>query len=215
MNSSGPIRVLIADDHAIVREGLKQIVLSNRDIAVAGEAETGDEALEKVRTSEFDVLVLDLCLPGRNGLDVLSHLKALKPSLPVLILSMEREEEFAMRCLHAGASGYLEKRSAPSQLVSAIKRLAAGGRYISADLAQRLALELDRPGGERPHDLLSKREFDIFLSIALGKPVSLIAGELGLSVKTVNNHRGRILEKLAMKSTSEVIRYAIRHQLIR
>jgi DNA-binding NarL/FixJ family response regulator len=209
-----PIRVLIADDHAIVREGLKQIVLSNEDITVAAEAATGDEALVKVRTCELDVLVLDLSMPGRSGLDVLAHVKALKPALPVLILSMEREEEFAMRCLNAGASGYLEKRSAPEQLVSAIKRLAAGSRYISAELAQRLALQLDRRS-ERPHDLLTKREFEIFLAIAIGKPVSLIAGELGLSVKTVNNHRGRVLEKLGMKSTSEVIRYAIRHELIR
>lgn len=211
----GPIRVLIADDHAIVREGLKQIVLSNHDITVVAEAATGDEALEKLRACEVDVLVLDLSLPGRSGLDVLSHVKASKPALPVLILSMEREEEFAMRSIHAGASGYLEKRSAPEQLVVAIKRLAAGGRYMSAELAQRLALELDHPGGERPHDRLTKREFEIFLSIAGGKPVSVIADELGLSVKTVNNHRSRILEKLAMKSTSEVIRYAIRHQLIR
>lgn len=211
----GPIRVLIADDHAIVREGLKQIVHANQAITVVAEAANGNEALVKVRSCELDVLVLDLSLPGRSGLDVLAHVKASKPALPVLILSMEREEEFAMRCIHAGASGYLEKRSAPEQLVIAIKRLAAGGRYMSAELAQRLALELDHPGGERPHDRLTKREFEIFLSIAGGKPVSVIADELGLSVKTVNNHRSRILEKLAMKSTSEVIRYAIRHELIR
>jgi two-component system, NarL family, invasion response regulator UvrY len=210
-----PIRVLIADDHAIVREGLKQIVLRDGEIVVSGEAATGEEAIAKVRDSEFDVLVLDLSFPDRNGFDVLSHVKAARPELSVLILSMEREEEYAIRCLHAGASGYLEKRSAPEQLVSAIKRLAVGKKYISAELAERLALELDRPGVERPHDLLSKREFEIFLSIASGQPVSHIAGELGLSVKTVNNHRARILEKLGMKSTAEVIRYAIRHQLIR
>jgi DNA-binding NarL/FixJ family response regulator len=211
----GPIRVLIADDHAIVREGLKQIVFPNEDIVVTAEAETGDEALLKVRTCELDVVVLDLSFPGRNGMDVISHVKAIKPGLPVLILSMEREDEFAMRCLQAGASGYLEKRSAPDQLLSAIKRLAAGGRYISAELANRLALDVDHPDSQKPHDRLTKREFEIFVSIATGKPVSLIARELGLSVKTVNNHRGRILEKLAMKSTSEVIRYAIRHHLIR
>jgi DNA-binding NarL/FixJ family response regulator len=210
-----PIRVFIADDHAIVREGLKQIVLADQEIVVSGEAATGDEAIARVRESEFDVLVLDLSFPGRNGLDVLSHIKANRPELAVLILSMEREEEFAIRCLHAGASGYLEKRSAPEQLVSAIKRLAVGRKYISDELAERLALKLDQPGIQRPHDLLSPREFEIFLSIASGKPVSHIAAELGLSVKTVNNHRARILQKLVMTSTAEVIRYAIRNELIR
>jgi DNA-binding NarL/FixJ family response regulator len=208
------IRVLIADDHAIVREGLKQIVLSDSEISVAGEAATGNEAISKIRNGEFDVIVLDLSFPDRSGFDVLSHVKAAKPDLSVLVLSMEREEEFAIRCLHAGASGYLEKRSAPEQLVSAIKRLARGKKFLSSELAEHLALELDRPGAERPHDLLSKREFEIFLSIASGKPVSQIAEELGLSVKTVNNHRARILQKLGMKNTAELIRYAIRHQLI-
>jgi two-component system, NarL family, invasion response regulator UvrY len=208
------IRVLIADDHAIVREGLKQIVLSDSEITVAGEAATGDEAISKIRNGEFDVIVLDLSFPDRSGFDVLSNIKAANPDLSVLVLSMEREEEFAIRCLHAGASGYLEKRSAPEQLVSAIKRLARGKKYLSSELAEHLALELDRPGVERPHDLLSQREFEIFLSIASGKPVSQIAAELTLSVKTVNNHRARILQKLGMKNTAELVRYAIRHQLI-
>ena len=212
----GPkIRVIIADDHAIVREGLKQIVLSDPEIAVTGEAANGNEAIARSRESEFDVMVLDLSLPDRNGFDVLFHIKAMRPDMRVLILSMEREEEFALRSLRAGASGYLEKRSAPEQLVIAIKRLARGKKYISSELAERVALELDRPGVERPHDLLSQREFEIFLMIAAGEPVSQIAGRLGLSVKTVNNHRGRILEKLGMKSTAELIRYAIRHELIR
>jgi len=159
-------------------------------------------------------VILDLSLPDRHGIDVLSKIKRLRPNVSVLILSVEREDEFALRCLHAGASGYLEKRSAPEQLVRAIKRLAEGKKYLSGELAQRLALEPDRPGAERPHDLLSPREFEIFLSIAAGKPVSHIANELGLSVKTVNNHRAHILEKLGVRSTAELIRYAIRHQLI-
>jgi two-component system invasion response regulator UvrY len=209
------IRVIIADDHAIVREGLKQIVLSDPEIAVTGEAANGNEAIARSRESEFDVMVLDLSLPDRNGFDVLSHIKAARPDMRVLVLSMEREDEFALRSLRAGASGYLEKRSAPEQLVIAIKRLARGKKYISSELAQRVALEFDRPGAERPHDLLSQREFEIFLMIAAGEPVSQIAGKLVLSVKTVNNHRGRILEKLGMKSTAELIRYAIRHELIR
>jgi two-component system invasion response regulator UvrY len=208
------IRVLIADDHAIVREGLKQIALSDENITVSGEAGTGDEAIAKILDGEFDVVVLDLSLPDRSGFDVLSHVKATRPHLSVLILSMEREEEFAMRCLRAGAAGYLEKRSAPDQLVSAIKRLAQGKRYVSAELAERMALHLDRPAVERPHDLLSAREFGVFLMIASGKPVSRIAEGLGLSVKTVNNHRAHILEKLGMRSTAELIRYAIRHDLI-
>ncbi len=207
--------MLIVDDHAIVREGLKQIVASDPEIVVAGEAASGDEALLKIREGDFDVLVLDLCLPDRSGLDVLAHARAALPLRPVLILSMEREEEFAMRALRGGASGYLEKRSAPEQLVSAIKRVTQGKKYLSSELAERLVLELDQGGADRPHDLLSQREFEIFLAIAGGKPVSAIAAGLGLSVKTVNNHRARILVKLGMKSTAELVRYAIRYQLIR
>ncbi len=208
------IRVLIADDHAIVREGLKQIALSDENITVSGEAGTGDEAIAKIHDQEFDVVVLDLSLPDRSGLDVLSHVRATNPHLSVLILSMEREEEFAMRCLRAGAAGYLEKRSATDQLVTAIKRLALGKRYISAELTESMALHLDRPAVERPHDLLSPREFEVFLMIASGKALRLIADGLGLSVKTIYNHRVHILEKLGMKSTAELIRYAIRRDLV-
>ena len=208
------IRVFIADDHAIVREGLKQIAGSDPDIVVIGEAETGDEALAKIRDGAFDVMVLDLSLPDRSGLDVLAHVHATRPALPVLILSMEREEEFALRALRGGASGYLEKRSAPEQLVCAIRRLAAGRRYISDEMGERLVGERDPAGSDRRHDLLSPREFEVFLSLGEGKPCSAIAADLGLSVKTVNNHRAHVLAKLGLKNTAELIRYAIRYRLI-
>lgn len=208
-----PIRVWIADDHAIVREGLKQIVLADPHIAVAGECATGRDAVERVRNEDFDVLVLDLSFPDVSGFDVLARAKAIKPDLPVLILSMEREEEFALRCLRAGASGYLEKRTAPAELVTAIRRLAQGKRYVSTELAERLATEPNLPPA-RPHDLLTRREFEIFLAVAGGKSVRTIAAELGLSAKTVSNHRTHILEKLGLKSTSDLVRYAIRQELI-
>lgn len=207
------IRIFIADDHAIVREGLKRVALADRDIEVLGESGSGAEALERIRHEEFDVLVLDLSLPDMHGFDVLCRVRAEKPDLPVLILSMEREEEFAIRCLRAGASGYLEKRGATAELVTAIRRVARGRKYVSAETAERLAADAGRPS-ERPHDLLSPREFEIFLSIAAGKSVSQIAGELGISVKTVSNHRAHILEKLGFRGTVDIVRYAMRHHLI-
>lgn len=188
--------------------------MGDAQIIVAGEATTGNEALAAIDAGDFDVVVLDLSLPDRSGLDVLAHVKASKPQLPILILSMAREEEFALRALRAGASGYLEKRSAPEQLVAAIKRLAQGKKYLSTELAERLVMEADRHSPDQPHDLLSPREFEIFLMIAGGKAASRIAADLRLSVKTVNNHRSRILRKMAMKSNAELIRYAIQHQLI-
>jgi two-component system invasion response regulator UvrY len=188
--------------------------MGDAQILVAGEASTGNEALAAINAGDFDVVVLDLSLPDRSGLDVLAHVKAAKPQLPVLILSVSREEEFALRALHAGASGYLEKRSAPEQLVAAIKRLAQGKNYLSTELAERVVLDGDRHSADRPHDMLSPREFEIFLLIAGGKAASRIAEDLGLSVKTVNNHRTRILRKMSMKSNAELIRYAIQHQLV-
>jgi len=209
------IRVLIADDHAIVREGLKRMALEDPEIDGVAECSNGSETLVRIREDEFDVLVLDLSLPDISGFDILCRVKAEKPKLPVLILSMEREEEFAVRCLHAGASGYLEKRGAPGELVKAIRRVASGRKYVSAETAERLALELRHRATDRPHDLLTQREFEVFLSLASGKAVSQIAGELGISVKTVSNHRMHILQKLGVHTTADMIRYAIRHQLIR
>jgi DNA-binding NarL/FixJ family response regulator len=212
---STEIRVLIADDHAIVREGMKQIAMADRSIVVAGETSTADETLRKVQSEPFDVVVLDLSFPDRSGLEIIADIKRARPSVAVLVLSMEPQAEFAMRCLRAGASSYLEKRAAPEQLVRAIRRLAEGKKYLSGEFAQQLVIgEIHHPNAEHPHDLLSPREFEVFLSIARGKPAREIAADFGLSVKTVNNHRAHILEKLRIKSTAELVRYAMRHQLI-
>lgn len=210
-----PIRVLIADDHAIVRAGLKQIAASDPAIAVTGEAASAVEAIEQLRGGEFDVVVLDLSLPDRNGIEILGEIKSVAPHAKVLILSMESEQEFAIRSMRAGAWGYLEKRAAPDRLMAAIKMLGDGRKYLSAELAQQLALKIKPADAERPHDALSRREFEVFLAIADGKPVRQIAADLKLSVKTVNNHRAHILEKLGVNSTAALARYAIRHHLVR
>lgn len=207
--------MFIVDDHPIVRAGLKQIATSDPEIKITGEAATGDEAIRALASPEYDVAVLDLSLPDRSGFDVLARVLSVTPDLPVLILSMEREDEFAVRALRAGASGYLEKRSAPDLLIAAIKRLAQGHKYLSPELAERLIINgRRRREAEKPHDLLSPREFEVFIAIAEGKPARRIAAELGVSVKTVNNHRAAVLAKLGMSSTAELVRYAMRHQLI-
>jgi DNA-binding NarL/FixJ family response regulator len=213
---SATIRAIIVDDHPIVREGLKQIVTADPEITVCGEAATGEDALLIIAANQFDVAVLDLSLPDRNGLDVLTRIQCLRPDLPVLILSMEREDEFAVRALRAGASGYLEKRSAPERLVIAIKRLVQGHHYLSPELAERLIVNgRHRRAAEKPHDLLSPREFEVFIALGSGKGVGRIASELGLSVKTINNHRASVLAKLRVKTTADLIRYALRHDLVR
>lgn len=208
----------MVDDHPIVREGLKRVAMDDPDIRIAGEAATGAEAISALAldTKDYDVVILDLSLPDRNGLDVLAAVAYSRPRLPILILSMEREEEYAIRALREGASGYLEKSSAPQLLTTAIKRLAAGHKYLSAEMAERLiAGGKRRRKIERPHDLLSRREFEVFLAIASGRSVSTIAADLGLSVKTINNHRAAVLAKLGMKSTADLVRYALRQHLIR
>jgi DNA-binding NarL/FixJ family response regulator len=216
VSRSATIRVFIVDDHPIVREGLKQIAASDPEISVTGEAATGSDAIATLASGDFDVVVLDLSLPDRSGLDVLGQVVSARPDLPVLILSMEREEEFALRALREGASGYLEKNSAPECLVTAIKRLAQGHRYLSTQMAERLIVNgRSQDAAERPHDLLSRREFEVFLAIASGKSVSRIAADLGLSVKTINNHRSSVLAKLGVKSTADLVRYAVRQDLIR
>lgn len=210
--------MFIVDDHPIVREGLKQIATSDPEIRVTGEAGTGAAAIAAlaIGAGDYDVAVLDLSLPDRSGLDVLAAVALTQPGLPVLILSMEREEEFALRALREGASGYLEKNSAPEQLVTAIRRLAQGHKYLSTEMAERLILDgRRRRQAECPHDLLSQREFEVLIAIASGKSVSGIAADLGLSVKTINNHRANVLAKLRVKSTAELVRYALRQHLVR
>ena len=210
------IRILIADDHAIVHRGLKQIVADEPDMVVAGEAKTGHEALMLIRQQPWDVVVLDLSMPGRGGLDVLKELSQERRRVPVLVLSMHPEAQFAVRALRLGAAGYLTKESAPEELVKAIRKAVAGGRYVSASLAEKLAGNL-MAGGQverAPHEMLSDREYLVLRLIASGKSVSAIADELALSVKTISTYRTRILEKMGMTNNAELTHYAISRGLI-
>jgi len=208
------LRILIADDHPVFRRGLKQIVEEAPDLLVAGEAANGAEALLKARTDAYDVVLLDITMPVRNGVDVLSQLKHERPALPVLMLSMHPEEQYAVRALRAGASGYLTKESAPEELVAAIRKVSAGGKYVSASLAEHLVSVVQSVGEAPPHAALSNREYQIMCLIASGKTVSEAARELSLSVKTVSTYRARILEKLQLKNNAELMRYATQNQLV-
>lgn len=208
------IKILIADDHPVVRKGLKEIIEEIPDMAVRGEASTGQETLEKVRKGDFDIVVLDISMPGGNGLDILKQLKSEKPEISVLVLSMYPEEQYAVRVLRAGASGYLTKESAPEELIAAIRKAAKGGKYISSSLAEKLAfgLEID---AERPlHETLSDREYQVMRMIASGKTVKEIGEELFLSVKTISTYRSRILEKMKMRTNAELTHYALKHGLV-
>jgi two-component system invasion response regulator UvrY len=214
MTEKASIRVFIADDHAIVREGLKQILAEERDISVVGEAETGLDAIKLFRKSRCNVLLLDISLPDRNGIEVLKQIKDDKPELAVLMLSMHREDQYAIRSLKAGASGYLTKQSAPRELVGAIRQVAGGQRYVSAQLAQVLAAQLGEDHDKPAHEGLSDREYQTLMMIASGKTVSEIARELSLSVKTISEYRSRLLAKMNLKTSAELTHYAIRNQLI-
>ncbi|HMK55536.1 MAG TPA: response regulator transcription factor [Dissulfurispiraceae bacterium] len=208
------IRVLIADDHNIVRKGMKQILSRVSDIEVVAEAATGQEALEKIWANNYDVVILDISLPGRNGLEILKQIKSQRPKLPVLILSMFPEEQYAVRVFRAGASGYLTKESSKSELVEAIRRISDGKKYVTPSLAEKLAAEFE-PAADRPlHEKLSDREYHILCLIAKGKSSYEIAEELSLSIKTVSSHRSRILEKMLMKSNSELTHYAVQNGLV-
>lgn len=208
------IKIFIADDHAIVREGLKQIVAETTDMAVTDEADTGHEVLEKVSENDYDVLVLDITMPGLNGLDALKQLRTQRPDLPVLVLSIHPEEQYAVRVLRAGASGYLTKESAPDELISAIRKVSMGGKYVTPSLAEKLASDLVADGKKPLHETLSDREYQVLCMIASGKTVTEIAGELFLSEKTISTYRSRILEKMKMKTNAELIHYAIKHGLV-
>ena len=214
MTEKASIRVFIADDHAIVREGLKQILAEQRDIVVAGEAETGLDAVKLFRKSRCNVVLLDISLPDRNGIEVLKQIKSEQPDLAVLMLSMHREDQYAIRSLKAGAAGYLTKQSAPKELVNAIRQVAGGQRYVSAQLAQVLAAQLGENHELPVHETLSDREYQTLTMIASGKTVSEIARELSLSVKTVSEYRSRLLAKMKLKTSAELTHYAIRNQLI-
>ena len=208
------LKILIADDHAIVRQGLKQMVTETRDMIVAGEASNGQELLNKIKEDDYDVVVLDITMPGRNGMDVLRQLRSERPGLPVLMLSIHPEEQYALRALRAGASGYLTKESAPDELVVAIRKVSLGGKYISSSLAEKLAFELEAGREQALHETLSDREHQVLCMIASGKTVMEIAQELSLSEKTVSTYRTRILEKMQMKNNAELTYYAIKNQLV-
>lgn len=208
------LKVLIADDHAVVRRGLRQILDAEPDMKVSGEARSGAEVMELLRRSHFDVAVLDLTMPGRTGLDVLQELRTTNPGLQVLILSMHPEERYAVRVLKAGAAGYLTKESAPEELVGAIRKVAAGGKYVSPSLAERLATDINSPDDRPAHALLSDREYQILCMIASGKAVSGIATELCIGVNTVSTYRARLLQKLKLRNNAELTHYAIRNRLV-
>jgi two-component system invasion response regulator UvrY len=208
------LKILIADDHPVFRRGLRQIIEEAPDLIVIAEAADGAEALLKARAGSCDVVLLDITMPVKNGIDTLSQLKHERPALPVLVLSMHPEEQYAVRALRAGAAGYLTKESAPEELVAAIRKVCAGGKYVSASLAEHLASIVLREGESLPHDTLSRREYQVMCLIASGKTVSEVARELTLSVKTVSTYRARILEKLQVKNNAELMRYATQNQLV-
>jgi DNA-binding NarL/FixJ family response regulator len=208
------IKALIADDHAVVRRGLKQIFAETSDLVVAGEAVNGHQVLDKVRTIDLDVIVLDITMPGRSGLDILEELKHEHPKLPVLVLSIHSENEYAVRVLKAGASGYMTKETAPDELVKAVKKVVAGGKYVSSYLAEQLAFDLGRDSKKPPHTTLSDREYEVMCMIASGKTVTEISKELSLSVKTISTYRARILEKMKMRKNAELTYYAVKNGLV-
>lgn len=208
------IHVLIADDHAIVRQGLRQILSETEDMVVTGEADDGADALRLARQQSWDVFLLDVTMPNRNGIDTLKQLKKEFPRLPVLILSMHPEEQYAVRAIKSGAAGYLTKQSAPELLVTAIRQVAAGKRFISPSLAEQLANALADDGDKLPHERISDREYQVLSRIAAGKTLTQIAEELNLSVKTVSEYRKRLLEKMRLETTAELIRYGLEHGLV-
>ena len=208
------IRVLIADDHAILRRGLKEILVRELTDVMCGEAENAQQVLSQVRSRAWDLVILDITMPGRSGLDVLRDLKRERPKLPILVLSMHPEDQYGKRVFKAGASGYMNKESAPEELLKAIRTVLGGGRYVSPSLAERLVSDLSGEAEQSLHERLSDREIEVLRMIASGKAISQIADELHLSVTTVSTYRARILEKMGLTSNAELIRYALDNRLI-
>lgn len=205
------IRIVIADDHAIVREGLKRIITSADDMTVVGEAADGSEVMQQVRGADFDVLLLDLSMPGRSGMELIKLVRGEKPRLRILVLSMHQELQYAVRAIKSGASGYLTKESAPLQLLQVLRKIAAGGAFISADVAEQLAMGSMQGAGVAAHEKLSDREFEVFRLIAIGVSVTDIAARLNLSAKTISTHKSNLMQKMGLNNQSELIRYAIKH----
>ncbi|MBE0550885.1 MAG: response regulator transcription factor [Ignavibacterium sp.] len=208
------IKIIIADDHAIVREGLKQIVAEEKDMLVCGEAEDTLSLMELLKKEKWSIVVLDINMPGKSGLEALKDIKQFYPELPVLILSMFSEDQYGLRAIKAGASGYLKKVSAPTELVIAIRKIVSGRKYINSSLAEKLAESLGNEKNNFLHDKLSDREYQIMCSIALGKSAEEIAAELTLSINTIYTYRNRIFEKMSMKSNVELTQYAVQNKLI-
>jgi DNA-binding NarL/FixJ family response regulator len=208
------IRILVADDHPIVRKGIRQILQREIPDLISAEAKDADEVLEVVRADRPDLVILDITMPGRSGLEVLADLKRLVPRMPILVLTMHSEDQFGKRVLKAGASGFMNKESAPEELVKAIHKLLSGGCYVSVGLAEKLAIGLSEKGDCAPHEALSDREFEVLRMIASGRTVSQIAQNLHLSVTTVSTYRGRILEKMRMTTSAELMRYALLNDLV-
>lgn len=208
------IKVLVADDHAIVRRGLRQILSETPDIMVGGEASTAQEVVRLLTDERWSVVVLDLSLPGSSGLELLSRIRREHANVPVLVLTVHPEDQYAVRCIKAGAAGFLTKESAPDKLIEAVRKVASGGRWVSPELAETLASVLAGESKGAPHERLSDREFEIFRMLASGKTVSQVAQELALSVKTVSTHRTRILRKMEMTNNAELTHYAVRNHLV-
>jgi DNA-binding NarL/FixJ family response regulator len=207
-------RILVADDHAVVRRGLIEILRDSIPGATFGEAETGGHALELARAEEWDLAILDVSLPDQSGLEVLKQIRVLAPRLPVLILSMHPEEQFAVRTLRAGAAGYVTKKTAPQEIGEAVRRVLAGGRYVTPSVAERMVAEISHRGDASPHERLSDREYQVFRQLASGKTVKDVAAELSLSVQTVSTYRARILAKMGFHTNAELTEYAIRGRLL-
>jgi two-component system, NarL family, invasion response regulator UvrY len=207
------IKILIADDHSIVREGLRQIVADVPDMEVIDTAADGEEALNKALKNDFNVIILDISMPIKTGLDVLKELKEKKPGVNVLMLSIHPEEHYALRVLKSGAQGYLTKESAPEELITAIRRVSQGRKYITLSLAEKLALDIENPQDKLPHEILSEREYKVMCMIGSGKSMKEIASELFLSIKTISTYRTRILKKMSLRNNSELIRYVINNTI--
>ncbi|CAG0984513.1 Oxygen regulatory protein NreC [Geobacteraceae bacterium] len=208
------LKIIIADDHGIFREGLKQVIAGTANMTVTDEAADGTELLAKLRTNDYDLVILDISLPGRSGLEILTEIKGIRPKLPVLILSMHPEEQYALRALKSGASGYLTKGSSSQELIEALQKIALGKKYVSASMAEMLASRIGSDSDGALHERLSDREFQVMRMIAAGVTPRKIAAELLVGIKTVNTYRVRVLQKMEMKCNADLTRYAIQHKLM-